>query len=202
MPTARAYHHGNLRAALIESATAILRDEGLDALTLRAVARRAKVSQTAPYRHFADRAELVAAVAEAGFRALHAEMLESVSKARGGRRGLQALGLGYVRFAMRHPQEYRLMFGSGAPLRRVQEGYRDAATGVFELLRHGIARLQDAGLVKRGDSREIAMSAWALVHGVAMLALDELIPEGKSVDQIAEQATEILMFGMAPRAES
>ncbi|MDQ3996358.1 MAG: TetR/AcrR family transcriptional regulator, partial [Gemmatimonadota bacterium] len=78
-PTARkrAYHHGDLRRALVDAAIPLLRDGGPEALTLRAVARAAGVSQTAPYRHFADRAELVAAVAESGFRRLHARLVDA-----------------------------------------------------------------------------------------------------------------------------
>src|SRR5437764_560426 len=74
----RAYHHGDLKAALIDSALEILRKEGLEALTLRAVARRAGVSQAAPYRHFADRRALVAAVAERGFERMQAAMMNAM----------------------------------------------------------------------------------------------------------------------------
>src|SRR5215213_3394269 len=79
----RAYHHGDLRAALIRAGTELLRTEGPQALTLRAVARSAGVSAAAPYRHFADRRALVAAVAEQGFRRLQEAMLEAVQSAEG-----------------------------------------------------------------------------------------------------------------------
>src|SRR5215211_6045080 len=75
----RSYHHGDLRRALLDAALALLRASGLDALTLRAVARAAGVSQTAPYRHFADRAALLAGVAEDGFRRLHARLVRAAA---------------------------------------------------------------------------------------------------------------------------
>src|SRR5687768_2538693 len=119
----RAYHHGDLRQALLDAALPLLRTGGPQALTLRAVARAAGVSQTAPYRHFTDRSALVGAVAEDGFRRLHAELIAAVTSpaktlgkapetARG---GLQAVALAYVRFALAHPAEYRVMFGGELP---------------------------------------------------------------------------------------
>src|SRR5918992_5387296 len=76
----RRYHHGDLRAALVESAIGILQRGGLEALTLRAVARAAGVSEAAPYRHFADRRQLVAGVAAEGFRAMQQAMLAEMQR--------------------------------------------------------------------------------------------------------------------------
>jgi AcrR family transcriptional regulator len=204
----RGYHHGDLRRALVDAAIPILRDGGPEALTLRAVARAAGVSQTAPYRHFADRAELVAAVAEAGFRRLHARLVDAArapaatlgqppATARG---GLQAIAMAYVRFALEHPAEYRVMFGG--EMAALAASRRDLATArddVFALLRGGIATLQEQGLVRDGDTRAIALTAWALVHGLVMLALDGQMsgPEGASPEELTRTATGLLMFGMA-----
>src|SRR5215208_5503789 len=73
-PAERPYHHGDLRRALLDASLELLRDGGPEALTLRGAARAAGVSQTAPYRHFADRAALIAGVAEDGFRRLRARL--------------------------------------------------------------------------------------------------------------------------------
>jgi AcrR family transcriptional regulator len=210
-PTARkraAYHHGDLRRALVDAAIPLLRDGGPEALTLRAVARAAGVSQTAPYRHFADRAELVAAVAESGFRRLHARLVDAArapAAALGqppatARAGLQAIAMAYVRFALEHPAEYRVMFGGD--MATLAASRRDLATArdeVFALLRGGIAMLQEQGLVREGDSRTIALTAWALVHGLVMLALDGQVSgaEGASPEELTRAATGLLMFGMA-----
>src|SRR5256885_1168332 len=109
-PKPRAYHHGDLKATLVECAIALLRTEGPEALTLRAVARAAGVSQAAPYRHFPDRRALVGAVAEDGFRRLQAAMLEHVGQ-QSGRQGLKEVAIAYVEFAHRNPAQYRIMFG-------------------------------------------------------------------------------------------
>lgn len=209
----RGYHHGDLRRALLDAAIPLLRDGGPEALTLRAVARAAGVSQTAPYRHFADRAELVAAVAEAGFRRLHAHLVDAArapaailgqapTTARG---GLQAIAMAYVRFALEHPAEYRVMFGS--EMAALVASRRELATArdeVFALLRGGIAILQEQGLVREGNTRAIALTAWALVHGLVMLALDGQVSgaEGASPEELTRTATGLLMFGMANEGRS
>src|SRR5215204_3992851 len=133
MPRAKrpaSYHHGDLRRALVDAAIPLLRSGGAEALTLRAVAREAGVSQTAPYRHFADRAALVSAVADDGFRRLHARLVAAArapAKTTGraqhtARGGLQAIALAYVRFALEHPEEYRVMFGSEVASASAEQG--------------------------------------------------------------------------------
>ena len=202
------YHHGDLRRALLEAAVPILRKGGPSALTLRAVARAAGVSQAAPYRHFTDRAALIAAVADDGFQRLHARLREAAEnpaktlRKRGqtARAGLQAIALAYVQFALEHPDEYRIMFGSElaadpsiAPASRHQ---------VFQFLRDGIAMLQREQLVKAGDVHAMAITSWALVHGLVMLALDGQVRSKAtpSAEALTLQATELLMFGMAEQS--
>src|SRR6478672_7153397 len=96
------YHHGNLRPALLRAATKTLEKEGVGALSLRDLARRAGVSHNAPYRHFPDRESLLAALAADGF-----EKLGQAMRGQGGKE----MGEAYVRFALEHPQLFRLMFG-------------------------------------------------------------------------------------------
>src|SRR3712207_4087171 len=102
----RPYHHGDLRRALLDASLDLLRTSGPEALTLRGVARAAGVSQTAPYRHFADRAALVAGVAEDGFRRLFIRLRQAVgtppAPGETERAGLQRLALEYLRFALEH----------------------------------------------------------------------------------------------------
>jgi len=213
MPKAKrpaTYHHGDLRAALVSAALGILESDGLPAMSLRAVARAVGVSQTAPYRHFADRAALVAAVAEDGFRRLRARLITAArtpAKTTGkaqqtARGGLQALALAYVRFALEHPEEYRVMFGSEVAASPAEEG--SAREEVFALLRGGIAALQQQGLVREGDASTMALSAWSLVHGLAMLALDGQLSGAQmpSADELTLEATELLMFGLATPART
>src|SRR5688500_9954605 len=175
----RAYHHGDLRRALLDAALAILRTEGLDALTLRAAARATGVSQTAPYRHFSDRTALLAGVAEDGFRRLRPRMQRAASAppppGSTARRTLQALAIEYFRFALDHPAEYRLMLGrelGSRPPESLPADLRDAQESVYAFLRGGIVRTQEMGLVRPGDAGTMAFTSWALLHGLVMLVLD------------------------------
>ena len=107
-----AYHHGDLRAALVRAATALLDTEGPLGVTLRGAARGAGVSQAAPYRHFSDKSALLAAVAEDGFRRLrHAIARAARTHARDPVAALRAMAIAVVRFAAAHPSHYRLMSG-------------------------------------------------------------------------------------------
>src|SRR5215468_1280918 len=105
----RPYHHGDLRHALVRSALEILSEAGVGGLSLRAAARRARVSAMAPYRHFADKEALLAAVAEYGFRELATWLTAATATAADPRAGLAALGVAYVLFACDQPNLFKLM---------------------------------------------------------------------------------------------
>ena len=202
----RAYHHGDLRRALLDAGLAILRTEGLDALTLRAAARAAGVSQTAPYRHFADRTALLAGVAEDGYQRLRARLQAAASAPppRGAteRQTLQNLALEYLRFAVEHPAEYRLMFGSELGMRdpaTLPAALTQAQDGVYAFLRGGIARTQEMGLVRAGDPGAMAFTCWALLHGLVMLVLDGRVTKAGrlTAEEMVIEATNLLMSGMS-----
>ena len=198
--TARAYHHGDLRSALVRSALELLHTEGPDALTLRGAARAAGVSQAAPYRHFADRRALVAAVAEEGFQMLQQAMLDGMHGS-DGRPALKSTAVSYVAFGLRHPALYRIMFGAEVSGTSDTPEHREIGRGVLTFVSQGIGQLQSAGLVRAGDPMLIAVTTWASLHGLVMLSLDG---QGKgvapSIDALVEEMTSMLMFGMAPRA--
>ena len=109
---AKPYHHGDLRRALVEAAERILENEGPSALSLRAVAREAGVSAAAPYHHFKDKNELLAAIAQEGFELLAQAMREGAAHEEDPRRRLNALGVAYVRFARDNPALYNLMYST------------------------------------------------------------------------------------------
>src|SRR5262245_20881721 len=102
------YHHGDLSRALVEEAVRTIQKAGVDALTLRRVGERLGVSRTALYRHFADKAALLEAVASEGFRMLRTELQQAWDAHRGGRVGFEAEGAAYIRFAVAHPSHYRV----------------------------------------------------------------------------------------------
>lgn len=194
------YHHGDLKTALVATAFDLLEREGPEGLTLRAVAARVGVTATAVYRHFADRRQLVGAVAEQGFQALQGEMLAGLQQG-SSRAGLKQVALAYVRFARAHPAIYRVMFGAEVAHTDDLPSLRDTARGVLEFVGQGIAALQAAGLVRAGDPRLMAVTAWASLHGLAMLTLDgQTDGVAPTPEETAEALAQTLMFGMAPRA--
>ena len=117
-------------------------------------------------------------------------------------RGLQEIAVAYLRFALDRPAEYRVMFGPELADGSRHAGLQQASTQVFALLAEGIKALQRAGRVRAGDVHAMALSAWALVHGLAMLALDGRAADGDpaALERLGRTATELLMFGMAAPA--
>ena len=170
---AMAYHHGDLRRALVRGALELLREGGPAALTLRGAARRAGVSPAAPYRHFKDKRELLAAVAEEGFLDLDRHAAEEIAAA-----GDDAIlrfrqhGLAYVRFAIDHPDHYRVMFGPEIADKREYAALDAASRAAFDRLYESLRLCQKAGVLPAGDIEPRAVRAWALVHGLASLFMD------------------------------
>ena len=161
------YHHGSLREALIEAGIASL--EGADGkdVSLRALAREVGVSPTAVYRHFPDKQALMEALTLEGLNRLGAAQLAAAEKAGGGPSGFAETGRAYVRFALAHPALFRLMFTQGDPISDHQ-----ASDPARELLTANTRML--AG--DRKNAERLALLAWSIAHGIAMLMLDGRIP--------------------------
>jgi AcrR family transcriptional regulator len=169
---ANRYHHGDLRRALVEEAVRTIQHDGMDGLTLRAVGERLRVSRTALYRHFADKAALLGAVATDGFRMLRSALVEGWDAGGGGRDGFDAMGRAYVRFAVAHPAHYRVMFGGFLARPGPDPDLAHEAAAAFQVLVDAIVAQQQAGVMRRDDPLQLARYIWALVHGIAMLAID------------------------------
>ncbi|HJL16280.1 MAG TPA: TetR/AcrR family transcriptional regulator [Sandaracinaceae bacterium LLY-WYZ-13_1] len=166
------YHHGDLRAALLEAAVEVLRERGVQGASLRECARRAGVSHAAPYRHFESKDALLTAVAGQGFAWLHAAGAAAMEGVSDPRDRLDAYGVAYVRFAMEHPEHFRVMFTSELPEGMTDATDQAAADAAFELL-----RAQAAAVVGPGEDDEVAALAfWSLVHGLSLLILDGRVP--------------------------
>jgi len=169
----RSYHHGNLREAITAAALEIISEEGPAALSLREAARRAGVSQAAPYRHFDSKEALVAAVAEEGFRRMGAVMERALIGAGPDPvERLQELGVAYVRFAAENASYYRVMFGPQIPVRKNYPGLSAASAATFQLLVDGMAAIEKAGVAAKGTPLDHALAAWSLVHGLSSLIVD------------------------------
>jgi AcrR family transcriptional regulator len=174
------YHHGNLREALLEAAIRLIAEVGPTAFTLREVARRAGVSHNAPYRHFRDRDDLMAAVAAQGFRELTQAMIEAAGERTDALERLKRAGLGYVTFALRRPEHFTVMFD--APISKRKHPDSAAAEEAFGTLKSFVKGCQDAGRLPSGDLRQMALLAWTMVHGIAKLAITGRLPFPSNTD--------------------
>lgn len=195
------YHHGNLRRGLLDAALSLVEREGAQALTLRAAARRAGVSQAAPYRHFQNKEALLAAVAEEGFRAMTAAMQRAAAPHAGDPLGrLRARGMAYIDFATSHPAHFRVMFGRLPAKRSAHPGLKKAARETFELLVAGIRDCQKAGIVRAGDPEELALCAWSATHGLSALVVDgRLAGRAGHLSELARIVTSNIYLGLGPR---
>jgi len=204
----RAYHHGDLRRALVAAATAQLDRQGPLGVTLRGAARAAGVSQAAPYRHFASKEALLAAIAENAFRALRraCEAAARATAARDPATRLDAVATAYVRFALGHPARYRLMWAPrprGRDYPDLQTAASHAGFALGEVLTNWDAPAETSG--ERFVERLFVV--WSLLHGLAGLLLDEQLPRDVvrivPTDALVQTAMRVLREGiLAPRSSS
>lgn len=195
-----AYHHGDLRAALLAEAAAMIADGGVASVTMRAISRRLGVSRAAPYRHFPDKSALLVAVAAAGFERLN-DRLQSVDAGapRASIERFRRMGEEYVRFALENPAHYRLMYGKEALTRQDLPELREAADALLALLVGVIQAHQRSGGIKRQDSQAQAYVAWSAMHGLASLVIEGQIEATVDVDELVRQTTRTLLDGMRVR---
>ncbi|MFD6936883.1 TetR/AcrR family transcriptional regulator [Streptomyces goshikiensis] len=204
------YHHGNLRAALLERAEAVLTASGAEGLSLRGLARDLGVSHAAPSRHFRDRQALLDALAVSGFTTLNARLRSAAAGGTGEADGadetagaagpvgarLAGLGRAYVDFAVGHTALLDLMFtvkhadDSSAELRELGH---ESLLIVARLMEEG----QRTGAVRPGDPVQLAQVAFSTVHGLATLAVAALLDD-TPLSEAMELALEVLLAGLRP----
>jgi AcrR family transcriptional regulator len=165
------YHHGDLRRALLDAALALVTEHGPSGITLREAARRAGVTHAAPYRHFADKEALLAALAEEGFMRLRAEVEEAIQASIGIAR-LEQIGVAYIRFARTNPSQFRVMFGAEVGDKRRYPSLLTADQAVFDLVTQAICAAQEAGELPGGNPARMGLVSWSMLHGVASLIVD------------------------------
>jgi AcrR family transcriptional regulator len=195
----RAYHHGNLRRALLDEALVTIRDEGVEGLTLREIGARLGVSRSALYRHFADKRALLTAVATEGFRMLRQQLVTTSEGGGHGPAASQAMGVAYVRFAVANPSHYRVMFSRFIDAEPQDPELAAEGRAAFQTLVDAMAALQREGIVRGDDTVLLARFVWAVVHGVAMLAIDGQLPEPGDVEQLTRYALDRLGTGIVAK---
>jgi AcrR family transcriptional regulator len=209
--SSKQYHHGDLKASLIEAANIILLRDGADALSLRAIAAEVGVSHMAPYAHFKNKKELIKSIAEAGFVQM-ADTMEVVAIELKSKKTLSpgelvlAYGASYLEFATANPQLYRLMLGQVETTGRKTKkdevevsadiaGSNDSVSSPFiESSKKPFILLREA-FALRGDNddkvKAQALGAWSMVHGMAALIIEGHIqvPKGTSFKHFLAAAT-------------
>lgn len=193
------YHHGDLHDTLLREAGILLREQGVEGLSLRRLAERAGVSRTAPYHHFADKNALLCALAEQGFRRLDTMMGEVELDPADPEPGLRRFVRAYLRFASDDPEQYELMFGrtlwkSGRP----GDDLKGVAYGCF---RHYLVRLRP--LVSQGESEgaeplRLAQASWATLHGLCRLLLDGIYLRREDMEAVSDQAVGLMLAALRP----
>jgi AcrR family transcriptional regulator len=197
----RAYHHGDLRKALLEAAEQELTDKGFEAFTLRGVAKRAGVSHAAPAHHFKDtNALLTALAAVAAERFYHAMKDRQAAAKKDARSQFIASGMGYIDFAVGNQALFRLMFGSDRPDSSDPEVAKHARAG-FMVLVEDVARLRGFNPMERDEGRLDVAVAWSLVHGIATLLIaDRLHVIKPMLDRDREKTLRRLVERILPQA--
>ena len=164
------YHHGNLRAALIQDGLELIEEKGIRALTLREIGSRLGVSRAAPYRHFKDKADLLAAISQAEF-VEFGKVLETAKQSAGSGFAAQmdAMAVAYVRFANEHRAQFEVMYAA-----LLEGGGSAEGSGRgFAIVEETIREAQQRGEVRPGDPTLLTRVVWDLVHGASMLRRDE-----------------------------
>lgn len=192
----RTYHHGDLRAALLEQAEQTLRERGEGAISLRELARDLGVSHAAPSRHFKDRRALLDALALVGFDRLGARLAEADRPAAGFGGRLTGLAHATVDFAMHEPELMALMFSrktDSEALDEMHKAWTRLASPVYATIADG----QRTGDVHEGDVERIAVSVFVCVHGVGSLATAGMLHPEETA-QALDDALGHLIKGLKP----
>ena len=168
------YHHGDLKNALIQVGIEILSDEGVKGLSLRRVAKRAGVSHTAPYAHFADKQALVAAISTEGYRRLYAQLTQNDQKfGSDPLKKLVEVAWSYVQFAVKDPAHFKITFSGVIEKENDYPAFVEISQQSFAFIIKTVADCQAAGILRSGPTDLIAVHLWGSIHGLATLIIED-----------------------------
>lgn len=192
--SSRNYHHGDLKAALINAANTLLKEKGIEALSLRTLASAVGVSHMAPYAHFKNKTELFQAIAASGFNTL-AKRQEAINHSQSAAQLILDYGTQYIEFAVANAPLYRLMLSQtqvtgpqqDMTANHMSDELQTASKRSYSVLVNAFAQI-----CENKDTQKIrAQGAWALVHGIASLLIDGhlTIPNGMSIKSFLATAS-------------
>ena len=165
------YHHGNLRQTLIEAALELLEEKGIDALSLRSIAKKTDVTQAAPYSHFRDKNDLLAAVAEIGFQKLAIQMAEAATGIKETQSQIEKLVASYINFASTNKSLFQLMFSRELSNMKEYPTLAMTAGKSYSLISTALSKRSN----NKEDTRFLTIAIWSLCHGLTSLIIDEKI---------------------------
>jgi AcrR family transcriptional regulator len=192
-----AYHHGNLRQVLLDAAAESIEEEGLAALSLRALARKVGVSHGAHARHFPDKAALLTALATEALERFQSALRKAPQQGDSALERYRAIGRCYVRFAIENPAHFHIMtrpefYSAG------DEDFSHGYQEVFETIRAAAAAAQRESGGEGLDPQALFISTWAMVHGLATLWLDGTLEDRigpVDIEAIAVGAFDVVFAG-------
>lgn len=193
------YHHGNLRETLLAATNEMIREGGLENISLRNLADRVGVSRTAPYHHFKDKSGLLCAIAEKGFcQHLHQaqKIFEDDSKSLSER--FRNYVYNYVAFANANPELYELMFGRSIwKQKKSTKQLRAAAYPCFQQQVTMIQTWQKMGLLRcKEDPLRMSQVIWGTLHGIAKLMIDGIYINTNQIEEICDCAINVFIQGL------
>ncbi len=200
----KSYFHGNLREAILMTSLRLIEESGVDHLSIREVAKATGVTHQAPYRHFKDREELLAALAQDGFEKLFIDLSKFIEGATEPLQRATKIGEGYLHWAINNKEHFRLMFNRSVPDYETSAGLQAASDKLLQLVLSVVSENQAAGNIRDGDTRSIARKLWAAVHGVSVLFIDQqfkpLRDDKGSAQKVVKEMISNLINGLRPRS--
>lgn len=196
------YHHGDLHTSLLTTATAMIADQGIEALSLRKLAQRIGVSRTAAYHHFKNKNDLLSAIAAQGFVAWQSQAEEIFTNNQlTDQAKYHAFVHYYVRFATQNAAIYKLMFGStlwkkegknAGEKANSSQHLIDVAYPSFQFQVKMTEAWQQKGILpKSQNSLRLAQVTWATLHGIAQLVIDGIYGDASQIDEMCQCAVEL-----------
>ncbi|MEH6627957.1 MAG: TetR/AcrR family transcriptional regulator [Motiliproteus sp.] len=191
------YHHGDLPKVLLQTATQLIAEGGIEALTMRKLAERSNVSRTAPYHHYKDKNELLCAIAEQGFYQQDQVLLNLPSRypELDSRELFEKYVLAYIHYAYEHQETYDLMFGKeiwklGEPTDSLQQ----VSKASFRCWVEWIEQLQNQQIITAEHSAlRVAQASWGTLHGLCRLLIDGIYLNPDDLEEMGRTAVSMLL---------
>lgn len=196
----KSYHHGDLRRALLETATQMINEDGVDAISMRKLAERAGVSRTAAYHHFSSKQELLCAIAMDGFQ----RQMKAIDIAGGNeefREQLRRLVRSYVEFSAENPEYYELMLGGNIwRTGEATEELKNIGDIAFRNLRNQVAIWQEHGFIdETADNLRLTQVIWCSAHGISRFIIDGVYVHKTALDAICDATVDALVDGLSAK---